>query len=469
MTYIGKISKKIRNFDPINVFAMKSLKSFALLILLSLSLTAFSSGAVDNKATFTAASYNLRQANHSDSVDGNGWGRRLPVLAELIRFHGFDIFGTQEGFKHQLDGLSELLPGYAYTGIGREDGKDAGEHSAIFYRTDMFELLDHGDFWLSETPERPGLGWDAVCPRICSWGKFLHYPSGQVFVFFNLHMDHVGKQARIESANLVKQRIAQIAPGEPAIVTGDFNVDQTHQSYRTMKGNNELCDSYEVAEMRYAPNGTFNSYHTDDYTTSRIDHVFVTPDIEVLKYGVLTDTYRTADGKTEVSKLSNAPGEIEARKYTPRTPSDHFPVMVVLSLPQPDDEVSLKRVFDRITSTTDMSRGENEKMVLRDLKLSGKASIKGVKATGKSEAAIHGNAEPRPQILEAISVIPQKYIALNGDSDNHKIYRVYFVPSKDNPEVGEALFVVVGFGGNDSVVVYTPAIEKSKLAKTYNL
>lgn len=313
---------------------MKTTKSFTILILLALSVAFASCSTTKQSATFTAASYNLRQANHSDSVNGNGWGRRMPVLAQQIRFHGFDIFGTQECFKHQLDGILALMPEYAYTGVGRDDGKEAGEYAAIFYRTDLFELIDHGDFWLSETPERPGLGWDAVCPRICSWGKFRHTPSGQVFVFINLHMDHVGKQARVESAKLVKQRIAEIAPRCPAIVTGDFNVDQTHTSYRTMKGDNELCDSYDIAEMRYITTGTFNSYKTDNYSESRIDHVFVTPDIKVLKYGVLTDTYRTADGEIKKSELANQTDLLDDKTftYTARTPSDHFPVMVVLSL-----------------------------------------------------------------------------------------------------------------------------------------
>ena len=148
----------------------------------------------------------------------------------------------------------------------------------------------------------------------------------------NLHMDHVGKVARVESAKLVRSRIKDIVGDGAAIVTGDFNVDQTHESYRTMTANHELVDSYETAELRYAPNGTFNGYHTDGFTNSRIDHVFVTPDIKVRKYGVLTDTYRTPDGPGQDVKLNAAPREIRAKKYTARTPSDHFPVMVQLEL-----------------------------------------------------------------------------------------------------------------------------------------
>ena len=424
---------------------------------LMLAATALYGGAVSKSGepSFTAASYNLRQANHHDSVAGNGWGRRLPVLAELIRFHGFDIFGTQEGFKHQLDSLVNRLPGYAYTGLGREDGKDEGEHSAIFYRTDMFELLDHGDFWLSEMPDRPGLGWDAVCPRICSWGKFLHYPSGQVFVFMNLHMDHVGKQARIESAKLVKERIGEVANGAPAMVTGDFNVDQTHQSYRTMLGNGDMNDSYEIAEIRYAPNGTFNSYHTDEYTTSRIDHVFVTPGVKIRKYGVLTDTYRTDDGDTAHVELGDAPGEIVAHKFTPRTPSDHFPVVVELTLPAPEGFSSLKSVYDRVTKIPGMQTGKDiNRAAFRD-------RFKGL----KGEAAACGNAEPRAALLEAVSVIPADLIRFNEDDSRHNIARFYFNPTSSDGRTGEALYFIVGHGGHDTMAVYIPSISKSQVAQ----
>ncbi len=277
------------------------------------------------------ASYNLRYVNDDDSLAGNGWSARYPVLAKLVLFHDFDIFGTQEGYKRQLDDLVSQLPGYDYIGVGRNDGKDGGEHAAIFYRTDRFDVVDHGDFWLSETPSEPSVGWDAVLPRICTWGHFREKTSGREFMFFNLHMDHVGKQARVESAGLVRQKMKELGKGLPVILTGDFNVDQTHSSYRALVSDSMLLDSYCAAELCYATNGTFNSFRTDGYTDSRIDHIFVSPDFEVAKYGVLTDTYRTAND-TVAMKADDAPEEIEFRRYTSRTPSDHFPIKAVLKL-----------------------------------------------------------------------------------------------------------------------------------------
>lgn len=298
-------------------------KFFAWLIITVCALTVSAQEAVIN-----VASYNIRQYNKQDSINGNGWQVRCPLLAQLIRFHEFDVFGTQEGFKHQLEDLKAALPGYDYTGVGREDGADAGEHSAIFYRTDLFTLVDHGDFWLSETPEKPSIGWDAVLPRICSWARLRHNPTGKEFLFFNLHMDHIGKQARVKSALLVQQKMNEFGSELPTFLTGDFNVDQTHQSYTALTTSGKLKDSYCTAKLVYALNGTFNDYSTNDYSTSRIDHIFVSPNVKVDKYGVLTDTYRTPVDGAEARQPGSAPEEISLIPHVARTPSDHFPVMI---------------------------------------------------------------------------------------------------------------------------------------------
>lgn len=280
---------------------------------------------------FNVATYNLRQQNVDDARRGDGWERRCPYIAQIVRFHEFNIFGTQEGFKNQLEDLKALLPGYEYIGVARDDGKDKGEHSAIFYDTTMFELLEHGDFWLSETPDRPGLGWDAACVRICSWGKFRHKDSGKVFQFFNLHLDHVGETARIESVKLVQRKMKEFGLNLPTFLTGDFNVDQTHAMYAALSSSDFLCDSFSVAQFVYAPNGTFNAYRTDGYTDSRIDHIFVSDNITVQKYGVLTDTYRSAQTEDADYEIQYFPKELTLKAYRSRVPSDHFPVKVKVS------------------------------------------------------------------------------------------------------------------------------------------
>lgn len=283
-------------------------------------LTVLSFGAAtasESVAAFNVATYNLRQLNGGDDAEGNGWFNRCPVIAGIIRFHEFDIFGTQEGFKSQLEDLKTSLPGYEYIGVGREDGREAGEHSAIFYNTEMFDLVEHGDFWLSETPDRPGLGWDAACTRICSWGIFRHKPSGKLFRFYNLHLDHVGERARVESILLVERMMREQDGAMPSFLTGDFNVDQHHEMYGVLASSRMLNDAFLTAEFVFALNGTYNGYRTDGYTDSRIDHILVSDGVRVRKYGVLTDTYRTPVDADDPDQT----------RYVSRTPSDHFPVM----------------------------------------------------------------------------------------------------------------------------------------------
>lgn len=281
------------------------------------------------EAVFNVATYNLRQLNDGDAERGNGWSRRCPVISQIIRFHQFDIFGTQEGFKSQLEDLKAALPDYEYTGVAREDGQDVGEHSAIFYNKELFELNDHGDFWLSENPDRPGLGWDAACTRICSWGRFTHKPSGKEFLFFNLHLDHVGVRARVESILLVQRKMKEIGEDLPTFLTGDFNVDQHHDMYTVLSSSDFLFDSFHTAEFVFALNGTYNGYNTDGFTDSRIDHIFVSNGVKVEKYGVLTDTYRIERTDVDTAiRQGDKPAEIEVTRYESRVPSDHFPVMI---------------------------------------------------------------------------------------------------------------------------------------------
>ncbi len=278
------------------------------------------------------ASYNLRNANKGDSINGNGWGQRYPYIAGLVEFHDFDIFGTQECKHHQLEDLKQAMPHYDYIGVGRDDGKQGGEYAAIFYKKDKFKLLDHGDFWLSTETTYPNKGWDAALPRICTWGIFKDKKSGFKFMFFNLHMDHIGVEARKESAKLILAKIKETGGKLPVILTGDFNVDQHNESYELLNESGILRDSYAAAEFKYAPNGTFNNFSPDLKTDSRIDHIFISKPFTVKKYGVLTDTYRSeASESNKELKSGNFPKEVSLRKYQARTPSDHFPVMVVLN------------------------------------------------------------------------------------------------------------------------------------------
>ena len=269
--------------------------------------------------TFSTGTYNVRQLNAGDDAKGNGWQRRLPVIASLVRYHDFDIFGAQEVFHSQLEDLLGALPGYGYTGVGRDDGAEAGEYSVVFYKRDRFELLDSGHFWLAEDPSRPNKGWDAKYVRICCWGRFLDRETRERFWFFTLHTDHKGERAQVESCRLVLDKIRTMCRGERAVLTGDFNVGETSESYAVLRDSGLLSDTYDLAEIKYAWTGTENGFDPDRKTFRHIDYVFVTPGFRVLRYGILTDTYR-----------SEEPGD-SAKPFCARTPSDHFPVLVELA------------------------------------------------------------------------------------------------------------------------------------------
>jgi endonuclease/exonuclease/phosphatase family metal-dependent hydrolase len=256
----------------------------------------------------TVGTFNLRYDNPDD--EGNRWEQRKKAAADLIRFHEFDILGTQEGLKNQINDLSVFLPEYAHYGIGRDDGKDAGEHSTIFYRKDRFRLLKSGDFWLSETPEKPGLGWDATCcNRICSWVYLEDKRNGRKFYFFNAHFDHQGLIARAESAGLIIRKIKEIAGTAPAIFTGDLNGNRKTEWYEILSNSSFLTDTYTQVEHPYVPGPSFNNWGKKLNGNEVIDHIFVTEGLAAKRWGVLTDMFQG--------------------KFI----SDHFPVLAEISWP----------------------------------------------------------------------------------------------------------------------------------------
>ena len=275
-----------------------------LIIFVSLLFLAMAYGKAEDKEVLKIATFNLRMDTPSDGE--NAWFHRKDMVNDLIRFYGFDLFGTQEGFTHQLNDILRLSD-YRFIGVGRDDGKDAGEHCAIFYRSDRFKVLDQGDFWLSEHPVKPGRGWDGTCcNRICTWGKFEDLKNHKQFYFFNVHYEYEGDVARRESSNLMISRIKSIAGNQPVFLTGDFNAFPTEEPIRILNDSGFLNDSYKITkEAPFGPVCTYHGYDSTIKTEERLDYIWVTDSIQIDKYGVLTNTLYG------------------------HTPSDHFPVMVV--------------------------------------------------------------------------------------------------------------------------------------------
>lgn len=250
------------------------------------------SGKPQNTSSFNVMTYNIRMNTPDDGV--NAWPLRKDKVTGLLKFHHPDIFGVQEALLEQMQDLENGLPDFDHVGVGRDDGKTQGETMAIFFRKARFEKLADGTFWLSETPEKPGIGWDAACNRTCTWVKFKDKLSNQTFYFFNTHLDHRGKIAKENGSRLILQKISEInRENLPLILTGDFNSIQQDEPIKIIKG--VLKDSREETEtVPYGPEGTIGGSDGGFIVKNRdriIDYIFVNSKISVLRYGVLSDSF----------------------------------------------------------------------------------------------------------------------------------------------------------------------------------
>ncbi|HEY8504612.1 MAG TPA: endonuclease/exonuclease/phosphatase family protein [Gemmataceae bacterium] len=258
-------------------------------------------------------SFNIRYGTANDGE--NHWDRRKEFLVEVIKAFDPDLLGTQETLGFQRDYLAEKLPGYEAFGVGRDDGKDRGEMMALYFKKDRFEKLDGGHFWLSETPETPGSkSWDSSLPRMVTWVKLRDRksPDAPPVVFFNTHFDHRGPKARVESARLLRERVAKLGEGASVIVTGDFNSGEGSEPYRTLfgpaNGNpSPLVDTFRTAHPERGPTeGTATGFRPSATGGARIDWIGASRDWKVIEAGI---DRTTREG---------------------RVPSDHFPVTAVL-------------------------------------------------------------------------------------------------------------------------------------------
>ncbi|MDR1416779.1 MAG: endonuclease/exonuclease/phosphatase family protein, partial [Prevotellaceae bacterium] len=190
--------------------------------------------------------FNIRYDNPSDSL--NSWQYRKDVAAAMIKAYDVDLLGTQEVLANQLSDLKERLPQYATIGVGRTDGKEAGEYAAIFYKKDKFKEERSGYFWLSETPELAGSkGWDGACERIATWAVLKEKRSGKRLFFINTHLDHVGQVARREGVELLLERAKALSEGLPIIITGDFNAPPESEVIQQVLADGTLSDVRSLA------------------------------------------------------------------------------------------------------------------------------------------------------------------------------------------------------------------------------
>ena len=253
--------------------------------------------------------FNIRYNNPRDSL--NAWPHRIDKTSSQILFHESHIVGVQEALHGQIKDLDRILTKYKYVGVGRDDGKEQGEYSAIFFDTTRLQVLQSQTFWLSQTPHVAGSkSWDAAITRIVTWAKFRDKKTKKEFYVFNTHFDHIGQVARAESAKLLLRYANEIAGKIPFILTGDFNAypgQEPIQIITNIKDALHLVDTKSVsATPHYGPLGTFNGFQSKETGDTPIDYIFIKHGVKVLQHATLSETWEG------------------------RFSSDHFPVLAKL-------------------------------------------------------------------------------------------------------------------------------------------
>ena len=249
--------------------------------------------------------YNIRLSVDSDKE--NSWNNRKQETMALMSYYHPDYFGVQEAVPQQMTDIKTTLTDYDYVGVGRDDGKNQGEYSAIFYDKNKLEVTKSGTFWLSETPEKPSKGWDAAYNRVCTYAFFKIKKTGKQFLAMNLHFDHVGDVARVNSAKLILEKIKKLNPKNvPLTLTGDFNLTDDSEPINIIS--KSLTDSYYHSKKpHYGPKGTWQNFDINTPSTERLDYVFV-KGFDVLSNRTIND-----------------------RRENLLYPSDHFPILAEIN------------------------------------------------------------------------------------------------------------------------------------------
>ena len=220
----------------------------------------------------TIISYNIKYDNKSDVT--NNWNLRKKKLVKILKTNSPSFIGIQEGLLHQVEYIDTNLPNYNYIGVGRDDGEKKGEFCAIYYESKKYKLLKQSTFWLSKTPEKVSIGWDAALERVCTYGYFEDRVSNARLWVFNTHFDHIGQQSRLESSRLILEKIKKLNSfNEPTILMGDFNALPKSDAIQLIT--KKLNDAMVLSRQKHeGPIGTFNGFDTKENIDKRIDYVF---------------------------------------------------------------------------------------------------------------------------------------------------------------------------------------------------
>ena len=255
-------------------------------------------------APLAVMSFNIRYGTANDG--DNHWLKRREQLFALLREQQADVVGLQEALHGLIGEILQAVPGYAYVGVGRSDGRQAGEYAAILYRTARLQVRRSDTFWFSDTPGVvKSTSWGNQIERICTWAYF-EDREGPAFYAYNVHLDHISQPSRERSVALLLERVKARDPKAPAVVTGDFNAGETNAAAQAMLAT--FQDSFRILHPDAREVGTFNGFKYGQTGGEKIDFVFVEPGTEVQA------------------------AEIVRTSSDARYPSDHFPVTARIRL-----------------------------------------------------------------------------------------------------------------------------------------
>ncbi|MGZ3768778.1 MAG: endonuclease/exonuclease/phosphatase family protein [Bdellovibrio sp.] len=265
-------------------------------------------GAMAQANEIKVMTFNIRCGYCEDPSSMNHWNNRKFLVTDVINKAAPDLIGLQEAEHFQILDLAALLKDYDWIGVGRDDGKEGGEATAIFYRRNRFSLLNQKTLWLSQTPDVVSRGWDGKCNRTVTMLKLKdNYSNGREFYYYNTHLDHMGEQARYEGLRLIVRLINSNTENLPVVLTGDFNFTRDYPAYGIISS--RLLDAQFISQTPHGGgNQTFNGFGSDMNPNNKIDYIFVSDAWNVLYHYISNQTY---DG---------------------RYPSDHFPVVAGINL-----------------------------------------------------------------------------------------------------------------------------------------
>jgi len=236
---------------------------------------------VAEKNSIRIMSFNLLCQGKDEHVMKN---RRNLAVRTILDYQP-DSLGVQEATPEWMRWLEKHLPGYGFVGVGRDNGKKRGEHSAVFYLKEKYKAVDSGTFWLSATPEKPSMGWDAVCMRVCTWAVLENKQNGARYVHINTHLDHRGNTAREKGIDLVLKKAAEFEL--PVVCTGDFNLFEGSPLYEQLMGG-VLRDTKFLAPDTMN-SATFHHFSVPAEGVGVIDYVLANDRVKPHVYRVVTE------------------------------------------------------------------------------------------------------------------------------------------------------------------------------------